>query len=104
MNRRRFLTLSAGVGAVSIAGCSRNGSTGTESVDGATETETIDIDGVTRRYLIDRPSGYDGSSGETYPLLVALHGGTGTAGRFRERNGFVETGDREGFVVVHPDG
>jgi polyhydroxybutyrate depolymerase len=95
MNRRVFLTLCAGGGTSAIAGCSQNG---------PSDYKTIDIGGFTRRYLIDFPSDYRENSGRTYPLLVALHGGAGSARGFSERNGFVETADREEFIIVHPDG
>jgi polyhydroxybutyrate depolymerase len=95
MNRRRYLALCAGASVVSLAGCVNRG---------ADDYETIEAGGATRQYLLDFPNGYDENRGNTYPLLIALHGGAGSARGFADKNGLVEMADREGVVVVHPDG
>lgn len=38
------------------------------------------------------------------PLLVALHGGTGSGDQFERGSGFSEVADEEGFIVAYPDG
>ncbi len=42
--------------------------------------------------------------GRPLPLVLAFHGGGGNARQFRDSNGFEAIAEREGFVVVHPDG
>lgn len=37
-------------------------------------------------------------------MLLAFHGGGGNAAQFRRSNGLTTVGEREGFIVVHPDG
>jgi polyhydroxybutyrate depolymerase len=38
------------------------------------------------------------------PLLVALHGGTGSGMQFRENSGYDGLAEANGFLVVYPDG
>lgn len=57
-------------------------------------------DGRERTALIHRPAGLDGPA----PVVLALHGGGGSAAGFREDAGLDEVADREGFVVVYPEG
>ena len=42
--------------------------------------------------------------GQPVPLLVALHGGTGSGTQFEQNSGFDQLADRYGFIVVYPDG
>jgi polyhydroxybutyrate depolymerase len=95
MNRRQYLALCAGGSVASLAGCVNRG---------PGDYETIAIDGSTRQYLVDFPEEYENSTGDSYPVLLALHGGTGSAQGFANTNGLIEMGEREGVVVVHPDG
>jgi polyhydroxybutyrate depolymerase len=62
----------------------------------------ISVDGVRRQYLIQVPSGY--SPGHKVPLLLGLHGGTGNARQFENDSGFNRVAEKEGFIVVYPDG
>lgn len=39
-----------------------------------------------------------------FPLVLAFHGGGGRASSFAASNGLEAVAEREGFVVVHPDG
>jgi len=57
-------------------------------------------DGSQRTYRVYQPS-----AGSTrMPLLVALHGGTGSGAQFEANSGFDELAEANGFVVVYPDG
>ena len=56
--------------------------------------------GLDRRYLVHVPW----SSGALPALVIALHGGGGTAEGFKDENGLDAVSDREGFVTVYPDG
>ncbi len=62
----------------------------------------IMVDGRERQYLLHLPDGYDAN--ETYPLLLALHGGGGSARHFRGTRGFDAVADIHGFIVAYPDG
>ncbi len=69
---------------------------------GATVTCTLPFDGRTREYWLHVPKGYDRV--KPTPLVVVLHGGLGTAVGVEPFTGFTPIADREGFVVVYPQG
>jgi polyhydroxybutyrate depolymerase len=65
-------------------------------VDGA-----IEIGGLERTYRLYVPESLpDGP----VPLFIGLHGGTGWGEQFARSNGIEALADRDGFLVVHPDG
>ena len=64
--------------------------------------QTIDVEGIERQYRMYIPRSYDGV--EAVPLLLALHGGMGSAQQFEKQTGFNEIAERNGFIVVYPDG
>ena len=77
------------------------------------ETQTSKLDdyggsiihgGLERTYRIHVPALYDKT--KPVPLLIALHGGGGTGERMERLTlkGFNALSDKEGFVVVYPDG
>ena len=71
------------------------------------ETSTIHsliFDGLERTYRLHIPPSYDKT--KTAPLLLALHGGGGSGERMEELTlrGFNRLSDKEGFIVVYPDG
>jgi len=60
------------------------------------------VDGETRSFLVHIPAGLDDSS--TFPLMLALHGrGIDAEGMVR-LCGMNELSDRDGFIVVYPNG
>jgi poly(3-hydroxybutyrate) depolymerase len=61
--------------------------------------QTIDIDGEERVYYIRWPAriGFD------HPLLLAFHGGLGSAEFFMKQTRFFETGPLRNYVVVFPE-
>jgi polyhydroxybutyrate depolymerase len=64
--------------------------------------ESIEHGGLRRTYRIHVPPSYDGS--KPVPLVLVLHGGGGS-GLIAERGfGFNPLSDKEGFLVVYPDG
>jgi len=61
-------------------------------------------DGLERTYLFHIPLSYD--KNKPMPLVIALHGGGGS-GRYMvelTHGGFNTLADKEGFIVVYPDG
>jgi len=65
---------------------------------------TIEHDGLPRSYLVHVPPGYD--PGHATPLLVSLHGG-GAHMQYQANDrvyGQISKSDREGFIVVFPNG
>ncbi|MFZ4718028.1 MAG: alpha/beta hydrolase family esterase [Ilumatobacteraceae bacterium] len=68
---------------------------------GRSDGTLVTPDGRTRTYHLYVPRGLDPAGA---PLLVALHGGTGSGGQFETTTGFDALADRHRFVVVYPDG
>ena len=68
------------------------------------EKETMFHNGRERTFLVHLPKDYAPS--ETYPLIIALHGGNGKAKRFNRstNNRFNDLADEENFIVVYPQG
>ena len=66
-------------------------------------TASITHNGLKRTYLIHIPP--DNKS-RPMPLVIALHGGGGTGSRMEKltKDGFNRLSDKEGFIVVYPDG
>jgi len=64
--------------------------------------EDLIFNDLDRRYHIHLPSNYDVSS--PLPLLIALHGRLGTGKKMIKQTNFNRIADREGFIVVYPEG
>jgi len=62
--------------------------------------ENVRVGDVERTYYMHRPISLNGPA----PLLFVLHGGNGTALQRAAQTGFNAIADREGFVVVYPQG
>ena len=58
--------------------------------------------GIERSYYVHLPPQYDGKT--PLPLLVLLHGGAGGAGQALTNYPLREVADREGFILVAPNG
>ncbi len=58
--------------------------------------------GRERTYLLHLPPAYDGK--RSLPLVIVLHGGGGNAEGAVRMTGFSAKADREGFIVVYPNG
>jgi polyhydroxybutyrate depolymerase len=67
-------------------------------------TANLMHDGLTRMYRVHVPSTYN--SATSTPLLVALHGGGGNMGYQANDKyyGLISKSDKEGFIVVFPNG
>jgi polyhydroxybutyrate depolymerase len=58
--------------------------------------------GATRTYFVHVPPRV--SEGQPLPVVLAFHGGGGNASGFKAYAGLDALADRQGFVVVYPDG
>lgn len=67
-----------------------------------TKKEEIVYDGRARTYILHIPKSYNGET--PMPLVIALHGGGGRAESMQGKSGFNKLADKEGFIVVYPDG
>ena len=66
--------------------------------------DTIIYDNYERSWLTHLPQNY--STEKSYPLVIALHGGEGTAKQLMHntRKRFNKLTNTEGFIVVYPQG
>ncbi len=58
--------------------------------------------GLDRKYLVHVPGSYDESKNAS--VVIALHGGGGNAADAPKYFGLNEKSDKEGFIVVYPEG
>jgi polyhydroxybutyrate depolymerase len=79
---------------LSLAGCARTSASGDV-------TETLVFGGLTRSYILHRPPSI---AGAPLPLVLAFHGGGGTAAGMERLTHFDELADKESFFVVYPQG
>ncbi|MEL6183328.1 MAG: immunoglobulin-like domain-containing protein [Myxococcota bacterium] len=66
------------------------------------ESRTLDVEGVTRQYLLTVPASYSGD--EAVPLLFNFHGLGGNARQQLDDSGLSDVAEREGFILVTPQG
>lgn len=69
--------------------------------DGTVE-KTIQVSGIERSYLLHVPPSLP--KDKPSPLVVVFHGGGGTGKNGDRFTGFSKLADREGFIVVYPNG
>lgn len=65
-------------------------------------TAAIVIGDLTRTYHVHLPPSYRQS--QPTPVVLAFHGGTGVGSRMPGLTGLNDAADREGFIVVYPEG
>jgi polyhydroxybutyrate depolymerase len=65
-------------------------------------TRSIEVDKRPRSYIVHVPPGYDGS--KAVPVVLAFHGGGANAENMVQFCGLNEKADKEGFIVVYPNG
>lgn len=63
---------------------------------------TIEFDGQSRTYFVHVPKSYDPA--KATPLVLALHPFATTAVKFERLSGLSKASEREGFIVVYPNG
>ena len=71
-------------------------------VQTGTYTKTLTHDGLERSYLLHVPEA--ANNGEPLPLLLNLHGFTGTSESQLDYADFRGIADREGIILVYPQG
>ncbi len=69
---------------------------------GSDRDETVSVDGKDRSYTLHLPPGVEGSGMRA--LVFNFHGSHGSADQQAELSGFDDYADRNGFVVVYPEG
>jgi polyhydroxybutyrate depolymerase len=65
-------------------------------------TRPLESGGLKRKYLVHVPSSYDHA--QATPLVLALHGLSMNAPIMAWFTGLNKVADREGFIIVYPDG
>ncbi len=70
--------------------------------EGGDKHDTLDIDGLTRNYLVHIPASYDSKT--PVPLLLVLHGATQSADSAERMSGMSAKADKENFLAVYPSG
>jgi polyhydroxybutyrate depolymerase len=65
-------------------------------------TVDIKLNGFRRTYLVHIPPGYNPQN--PLPLIVVIHGAFDTAAGMEKFSGFSKLADREGFIVLYPNG
>ena len=65
-------------------------------------TQQMQWDGAARTYRVYRPANL--SRDRAVPLVVMLHGGFGNGAQAERTYGWDDEADRNGFVVLYPDG
>ncbi len=85
------------------AGChATHRASGGSSPTAGTFDETLTVAGRQRSYRVHVPAAVAGRAG--LPVVVALHGAGGNGAQFEQQSQLSAVADREGFVVVYPDG
>src|SRR5919201_4447966 len=66
------------------------------------QVRTLDFGGITRSYRLRVPASYTGAA--AVPLVIDLHGFSSNAIQQESLSGMQAVAEREGFIVVYPDG
>lgn len=66
------------------------------------QEDSILYNGEQRTYLVHTPPSYDGST--DIPMVLALHGGGGSAAGMEALSELSQKADEAGFIVVYPEG
>ncbi|MRG45808.1 phospholipase [Chitinophaga sp. SYP-B3965] len=64
---------------------------------------TITVDGRTRHFLLNLPPDYY-EEGESFPLVIGLHGAGGSGSQFELDYRFIQKANSARFIAVYPDG
>jgi polyhydroxybutyrate depolymerase len=69
---------------------------------GVEQQRSLEVAGVRRSYLVYVPATYQ--AGQPIPLVLVFHPAGGSGEGMARHTRFTELAEREGFVVVYPDG
>lgn len=69
---------------------------------GIAQYDSFDHEGYERTYLVHLPENYDNSI--QYPVVIAMHGGFGSADNLQNQSTLSEKADDANFIVVYPEG
>lgn len=75
---------------------------GGTAIASGTYSHTVRTEDGTREYAAHVPEGYEAA--KAYPVLLAFHGGFGSAEQFEDSSGLSEVADKRGFIVVYGQG
>ncbi|MHA4845892.1 CE1 family esterase [Flavitalea antarctica] len=101
MNIKIFLRIMIlSITVLSLA-CDKNGDSGPEKA--FRFSGTITVDGLERTYLLNLPPVYYESKNQ-FSLVIAMHGGGGTAEQFENSTGLTDKANNSNFIVVYPNG
>lgn len=64
--------------------------------------DSLSYQGLQRTYLVHLPPSYNGQ--QKLPLIIAMHGGFGSAANLQNQSGLSHTADDHNFIVVYPEG
>ncbi len=71
---------------------------------GGTQEQKMEVGGVERTYIIHFPNPMPVKITNGLPVVIALHGGGGNANHMVKSTRFNDKADKEGFIVVYPNG
>ncbi len=98
-----LLAVATPLAAADSPGCSAGGAgLASTAMPGASVDLELAHDGLVRGYRLRLPARYDGASAR--PLWLHVHGYTGSARHSDGWTGLSDLADREGFVLVFPQG
>ncbi|WP_152052632.1 alpha/beta hydrolase family esterase [Tautonia marina] len=65
---------------------------------------TIEVAGHSWSFALHVPAGYEADSDRQWPLVLALHGASGSGTAFLDEAGWDDLADREGVIIAAPSG
>ena len=68
----------------------------------SSETQSLEVDGRERSYLLSTPARVDVDA--PLPLLLVIHGAGGNAAKAEKATGLTGLANAEGFIVAYPNG
>jgi len=86
-----------------VSACGTNDDSGSQTTPRTYHTtDAITVDGLLRTYTVNLPPSYYTSA--DFALVIAMHGGGGSAEQFEASTLLSEKANEAGFIVVYPDG
>lgn len=98
-SKLKFAIYSLGI-VLALIGCSGDDEQPSDKV--FRSQGSITVDGRERKYLLNLPPDY--YEGSEFSLVIAMHGGGGSAEQFESTCLLTDKANTAGFIVVYPDG